>query len=73
MPLKVDCLGDMCPIPILKARKALQNISKGKSILLVTDHSCVAHSLVETLAKKNYRINEEEVMNGVWEITVTKT
>jgi len=72
MQLKVDCLGDMCPIPILKAREALKKISKGDSILLITDHSCVARSLIENFANKSYLIKEEEVINGIWEITVTK-
>jgi len=29
---KVDCLGDMCPIPIIKARKALNSASSGETI-----------------------------------------
>ncbi|MEW5785686.1 MAG: sulfurtransferase TusA family protein [Bacillota bacterium] len=72
MRVKIDCLGEMCPIPILKSIKELKKISKGDSILIVTDHSCVARSLVEVLLKKSYLIEEEEVMNGIWEITVTK-
>ncbi|HSW35065.1 MAG TPA: sulfurtransferase TusA family protein [Candidatus Limnocylindrales bacterium] len=72
MQLKLDCLGDMCPIPILKAQEALKKLVKGDSLLLVTDHNCVARSLVEKLSKQKHQIEENEVMNGIWEITVTK-
>lgn len=72
MQVHLDCLGDMCPIPYLKAKKELAGIGKGDSVMLVTDHSCVARSVSEKLAKERYLIDEEEVMNGVWEITITK-
>jgi tRNA 2-thiouridine synthesizing protein A len=72
MEIKIDCLGDMCPLPIIKARREMKKLGKGDSILLVTDHSCVARSLTEKLSKDNYRVAEDEVMNGIWEITITK-
>lgn len=72
MQKKIDCLGDMCPVPIMKAEKNLQEMEIGDSLLIVTDHSCVARSLVEKLQKKKYAIEEDEVMNGIWEITVIK-
>ncbi len=71
MQIEIDCLGDMCPVPYLKASKELAKLEKGDSVLIITDHSCVARALVEKLAKDSYLIEEDEVMNGVWEITVT--
>lgn len=72
MKVEIDCLGDICPIPYIKATKELNKLDKGDSVLIITDHSCVARALVEKLGKDNYIIEEDEVMNGVWEITVTK-
>ncbi len=72
MQVYLDCLGDMCPVPYLKAKKELEGIEKGDSVMLVTDHSCVARSVTEKLAGDNFIIEEEEVMNGVWEITITR-
>lgn len=67
---KVDCLGDMCPIPIIKARKALNSASSGETIKVVTDHSCVLEAVLENF--KKFHITHEEVLNGVWEIFITK-
>ncbi|SHJ20853.1 sulfurtransferase TusA family protein [Lutispora thermophila] len=66
----VDCLGDMCPIPIIKTRKALKKTTSGETIKVVTDHSCVLESIVNNF--KEYKISHEEVINGVWEIFITK-
>jgi len=67
----IDCLGDMCPIPILKTKKELKNMNTGDSIKVVTDHSCVLESMLTQLKKQT--IDYEEVMNGIWEIIVTKS
>ena len=66
----LDCLGDMCPIPILKTKKELKNIVTGETIKIVTDHSCVLESVMSKF--KKYPITYEEVMNGIWEIYLTK-
>jgi TusA-related sulfurtransferase len=64
-------MGDFCPIPILKLERALETLSKGESMMLVCDHSCVVESVGEFLAFRAYSYEMDEVMNGVWEITVT--
>jgi len=72
MQVEIDCLGDMCPVPYLKATKELKKLGSGDSVLIITDHSCVARALVEKMKKDKYLIEEDEVMNGIWEITVSK-
>lgn len=71
--VNIDCLGDMCPIPILKLKEKLKSLEEKDSILLVTDHSCVLESIKDYLKKNdNYNISSEEVINGIWEIKVSK-
>lgn len=72
MQIVLDCLGDMCPLPMIKMKEQLEKMSEKDSLLVITDHSCVARSLVEELCKSKYRFEENEVMNGIWEITVRK-
>ncbi|WP_352419288.1 sulfurtransferase TusA family protein [Proteiniborus sp.] len=66
----IDCLGDMCPIPILKTRKALKSLNSGDTVKVVTDHSCVLESVMNNF--KKYEITYDEVINGVWEIFIIK-
>ncbi|WP_461205794.1 sulfurtransferase TusA family protein [Clostridium sp. DL1XJH146] len=69
---KVDCLGDICPVPIIKTKKELRKIKPKESIMVVTDHSCTVEALTEFLKEYDVKQEIEEVINGVWEITITK-
>lgn len=69
---KIDCFGDICPLPLLKAQKEIKNLKKNEPLLIITDHSCSAESLKDYFTKPNYSCEIEEVINGVFEITVRK-
>lgn len=69
--ITIDCLGDMCPLPVLKAQKELKKIKSGDTIKIVTDHSCVLESVTSKF--KKHQIRADEVIVGVWEIFITKS
>lgn len=69
---KINCFGDFCPLPLLKARNAAKELSVGESCMLITDHSCVVESIKEHFHQRKFILSVDEVMNGVWEITITK-
>jgi len=69
---KIDCFGDICPLPIIKMQHELEHLANGESFQMVVDHSCVIESLKDHLGKTKFEYVIEEVMNGVWEITITK-
>jgi TusA-related sulfurtransferase len=68
--ITLDCMGDFCPIPILKLEGALKKLKKGQALMLVCDHSCVVENVGEFLANKPYHYEIVEAINGVWEITI---
>ena len=68
--IKIDCLGDMCPVPVLRLQHVLPALRAGETCMLITDHSCTLANL-DTYCKGNGLSYEaEEVINGVWEITI---
>ena len=69
---KIDCFGDICPIPILKIEHMLADIDAGESFMVVVDHSCTIEAIRDKYGKKKHEISIDEVMNGVWEIVITK-
>ncbi len=69
---KVDCLGDFCPIPLLKAQEASGSLNLGDSFMLVTDHSCTEEALRELFENSAFQVDSDEVINGVWELTITR-
>ncbi len=67
----LDCLGDICPVPIMKLNSKLSQIKGGKTYMLVTDHSCALKSVSDFC--KIHKLNQTatEVLNGVWEIVIS--
>ncbi len=70
---KLNCFGDFCPVPLIKAEKAFKELAIGDSFTLATDHSCVVESIHEHFETRHHAIEIVEVLNGVWEITLTRT
>ena len=68
---KLDCLGDPCPVPVMKLQKLDRDLLHNESVLLVTDHSCVRESIVAYCKAHRYIATVVEPMNGIWEITIT--
>ena len=69
---EMDCLGDMCPVPLMKIKECKQLKIKGESVRLITDHSCVCESITQYCKNLKLQIEIIEPMNGIWEITITK-
>lgn len=69
----IDCLGDMCPVPILKIQKELKKTKASVTIKVITDHSCVAESIKNHFSQKGMSLEFDEVMNGVWEIFIKRS
>lgn len=69
----LECFDDMCPIPQLKAKRKYEELAKGESFKLVTDHSCAVENIKHLFEGKNNIIFKcLEVIDGVWEVYITK-
>lgn len=68
--IRIDCLGDMCPIPVMKLMQKEGQLSMGKQILLITDHSCVSESVKNYCRLHHYKVNILEPVNGIWEFYI---
>ncbi|PKM70749.1 MAG: sulfurtransferase TusA family protein [Firmicutes bacterium HGW-Firmicutes-18] len=68
--IKINCFGDICPVPILKINKELPKLRSGETLEVVCDHGCVVESIRDKYQHCDVTI--EEVMNGVWEIHIIK-
>lgn len=44
----------------------------GDSVMLVTDHSCAVKTIRQFCESRQFSCACDEVMNGVWEITVSR-
>lgn len=70
--IKINCMGYNCPLPVIMLREKYPLIMSGKKILLVTDHSLAVQNIEYYCSLNNFEYKSEEVLKGVWEITVSK-
>ncbi|MGM0501801.1 MAG: sulfurtransferase TusA family protein [Bacillota bacterium] len=70
---KLDCIGEPCPLPLMKAEKEMKKMEVGEEIKLEVDHTCAMTNVPEWARKRGYKVESREVTFGEWEITVTKT
>ncbi|SHI72476.1 TusA-related sulfurtransferase [Clostridium amylolyticum] len=69
---ELDCLSEVCPIPLLKAMKELKTMKAGEILILHCDHSCVAIDIEKWASDKNYPIRLIESSGGEWEVYIQK-
>ena len=58
---EIDCLGDMCPIPIMKLKQCRE----------IKEHGCVVESIGSYCRKMHLKMETVEPMNGIWELYIT--
>lgn len=67
----IDCVGDICPVPLIKAKLNYKKIDSGDSITIITDHSCSGQNIKDAFKYMNAWVQVEEE-EGIWYITITK-
>jgi selenium metabolism protein YedF len=68
----VDTKGQLCPEPLIAAKRALKESAEGESFILITDNKTAYENLLRFL-NDNKAITQCEESQGVWTFTVTKT
>ncbi|MCF7932266.1 MAG: sulfurtransferase TusA family protein [Acholeplasmataceae bacterium] len=69
----LDCFGEACPIPLVKAQKQIEKMNVGDLLILAIDHSCAMKNIPEWARKEGYNVEIEEINDGEWEIVIEKT
>ncbi len=68
----LDCLGDPCPVPLVRAQQALENLVIGDVLLVSTDHSCAMKNIPEWAREEGHTVEVEEILSGRWTIQIQK-
>ncbi|NMA84456.1 MAG: sulfurtransferase TusA family protein [Epulopiscium sp.] len=71
--INLDCLGEACPIPLMKTEKKMEEMAVGDVIIVAIDHSCAMKNIPEWARKQGHNVEIEEVDDGEWEIIIEKT
>lgn len=69
---KLDVLGEMCPLPILRSDKLFKTLLPGDRLIVVTDHSCAMKGIPLHFKKLPAETQISQVAKGIWEIVIEK-
>ena len=68
----LDCLGEACPIPLVKSENAMKELASGDVLIVQIDHSCAMKNVPEWARKEGHNVEIEEVDDGEWEVIIEK-
>ena len=68
----LDCMGEACPVPLIKTEKAMEKLEPGDVLIVSIDHSCAMKNVPEWARKQGHNVEIEEVDDGEWEVIIEK-
>ena len=69
----LDCMGEACPLPLMKTEKQMEKMEVGDVVIVQIDHSCAMKNVPEWARNQGYNVEIDEVDDGEWEIIIEKT
>ncbi|MDC7223275.1 MAG: sulfurtransferase TusA family protein [Spirochaetales bacterium] len=69
---ELDCLGEACPVPLVKTENKLKELEIGDVLVVLLDHSCAMKNVPEWARKEGHNVEIEEVDDGEWECVIEK-
>ena len=70
--VELDCLGEACPVPPVKAQKKLEELEIGDVLIVQIDHSCAMKNVPEWARNEGHNVEIEEVGDGEWDVIIEK-
>ena len=68
----IDCLGEACPVPLVKAQKELEKMQVGDVLIINIDHSCAMKNIPDWAREAGHNVEIDEVSDGEWDIIIEK-
>ena len=69
---ELDCMGEACPVPLMKTEKKMAALKAGDTLVVHIDHSCAMKNVPEWARKQGYNVEVEEVDDGEWDVIIEK-
>ena len=71
MMLKVDARGDACPLPVVKAKKALSELKGAGQVEVLVDNEIAVQNLTKMAQQKNYQYSAEKLADREYRVLFT--
>ena len=70
--IKVDCINETCPVPLVETRKALRNASKGDVVQVTGTHQSSKKEIPMAVRAMGLELLDVGEEKGVWSIRIRK-
>jgi TusA-related sulfurtransferase len=68
----LDCLGEACPVPLIKTQKEMEKMVVGDVVIVNIDHSCAMKNIPDWAREAGHAVEIEEVDEGEWNVVIEK-
>ena len=68
--IKVNCIGDACPIPVVKTKKAIEALEKPGDILVSVDNTVACENIRRLVNSYGYKLSVEKANDSEYTIAV---
>jgi len=70
---ELNCVGDLCPLPVIKAKNTLESMEKGELLVLV-DNEIAAQNLEKLASEKGCEYSvEQDADASIYRVSIKKT
>lgn len=69
----LDCLGEACPVPLMRAQQELASLADGDVLTMTVDYACAVQNVPEWARGQGYQVKIEEIDEETWDIVIEKT
>ncbi|MCI6859183.1 MAG: sulfurtransferase-like selenium metabolism protein YedF [Eubacterium sp.] len=69
--IKVNALGDACPIPVVKTKNAIRELKGAGTVETLVDNEIAVQNLTKMAVQKGYGVFSEKISDGEYKVTMT--
>ena len=69
--LKVDARGDACPLPVVKAKKAISELKGAGEVEVLVDNEIAVQNLTKMAQQKGYQYSAEKLAEQEYRVLFT--
>jgi TusA-related sulfurtransferase len=70
--IKVDCTGEICPVPLVETRKALRKAKKGDIVEVTGTHPSSKKEIPMAVKALGLKLIDMSEKGGVWKIRIRR-
>lgn len=71
MVRKLDCMGKVCPIPVVETRKMLAEMTAGESVEVSVDNYIAVQNLIKMAGQKQLGVSTEKFSDSHYAVTIS--